>query len=155
MKGFILVEIIVPSVVFGYIIANYIQEILGGTYRINGYENANPIDGALQFFGKMREGWVNNMYLSGQAAANTTRDYIRVLVFLAGNSILIASILMSFATKLKPSQKIEDLILTVKLASCVVVFVIIFILLLQSIRFMLHFRYCAVYFAYFSLFQHH
>ena len=131
-------EIIIPSVVFGLIALSYLYEVLNGAYSSTA--SNNPKFGAITFFKKMREGWVDSNRMSGQAAANTTRDYLRVIIFLAGNAILLASILSGFAMNVNPSNDREMLQL-IKLAACVALFVAIFIFLLLCIRFALHFQY--------------
>jgi hypothetical protein len=130
-------EIIIPSVIFGAIALLYLYEIINGAY--SGEFSSSPKFGAITFFKKMREGWVDSNRMSGQAAANTTRDYLRVVIFLAGNAILLASIMSGFALNVEPSNDREKLRL-IKLAACVGLFVAIFILLVLCLRFALHFQ---------------
>jgi hypothetical protein len=124
--------IVIPIIVFSAIIALHIHYYLNGTYTKSHHSS-------LYFFMKMREGWINQNHLSGQAAANTTRDYIRVMVFLAGNAIVVASVLAGFAVNIPPTD-FRNRLLIIKLGCCVAVFVVIFICLLMCIRFILHFR---------------
>lgn len=125
-------SIVIPVIVFSCIIALHVHYYLNGTYTKSQHSS-------LYFFMKIREGWINQNHLSGQAAVNTTRDYIRIIVFLAGNAILVASVLAGFAVNIPPTN-FRNRLLIIKLGSCVAVFVIIFICLLMCIRFILHFR---------------
>lgn len=138
MTQSMLIESIIPAVIFGIIIIHHVRDIASGLYTT---ESDKDPKGALGFFSLMRHGWIDQNHLTGQAACNTTRDYIRIVVFLAGNAILCASILSGFAVRLKPSESFGDLILLIKLGACVVTLIAIFILMLICMRYMLHFRY--------------
>jgi hypothetical protein len=131
-------EIIIPCIIFGLIIIQYIYAIMSGAYGVLGSSQRTSI----VFFRMMRAGWVEQNHLLGQAAVNTTRDYIRVMVFLAGNAIICASILAGFAlNNFSPNGNNErQMMMLIKLGCCVGVLLIIFILLLLCLRYILHFR---------------
>jgi hypothetical protein len=130
-------EIVVPCLIFGIIAIQYAYAISMGTY---GPTLGRAPHTAIIFFRQMRAGWVEQNHLTGQAAVNTTRDYIRVVVFLAGNAIICASILAGFAlNNYSPSETLDRLML-VKLGTCVAMLIMIFLLLLLCLRYMIHFR---------------
>jgi hypothetical protein len=132
----LLAEILIPSVVFGLIAWSYSYQICRGVYSAE-----LPAKGSIAMFTAIRHAWIDHNHLSGQTACNTTRDYLRVLVFLSGNTILIASVLTAFALNVDANESFYETFLLVKLGCCVVIFVAIFILLLLSMRYILHFRY--------------
>ena len=47
---------------------------------------------------QVNEGWVKSNYMKDKAS-NTTRDYLRVSIFLAGNAIILSTVLAGFATQ--------------------------------------------------------
>lgn len=130
-------EVVIPSVIFGIIILRYIHAILTGAYAPTMGDNPQN---AISFFKMMRAGWIKQNHLTGQAACNTTRDYIRVVVFLAGNAVLCASILSGFASNNYRSGGEMDTLALVKIGICVAVLLLIFVLLLLCMRYILHFR---------------
>ena len=137
MSGISLVEIIVPALVFLAIIGQYMYAIASGTYGpALGKSPAN----AIIFFKAMRAGWVQQNHMTGQAAVNTTRDYLRVVIYLAGNAIIVASILAGIAVNNYSGNSSEELLMLVKLGACVALLILIFLLLLMCMRYMLHFR---------------
>jgi hypothetical protein len=127
-----LFEAVAPAVIFGAIAALHIYYFRTGYY----FKSER---GAVHLFRKIREGWVDKNYLSGQAAVNTTRDYFRVILFLASNSILLATVLSGFAVS-APFGTFKEKLRVIKLATCVAVLIVIFILLILCTRFALHFR---------------
>ncbi|CAN0283040.1 unnamed protein product [Ascophyllum nodosum] len=52
---------------------------------------------ARALFAQVRAGWVKANYMTGQAAVNTTRDYIRAAVFFANTAILLATFTVGYA----------------------------------------------------------
>lgn len=131
----------IPAVIFGLISVQYTYAILSGTY---GPTIGKSPRNAIVFFRMMRAGWVDQNHLTGQAAVNTTRDYIRVVVFLAGNAIICASILSGIALNNygdnEEGYSVNDTLMMAKLGSCVALLIIIFLLLMMCMRYMLHFR---------------
>lgn len=127
-----LVQIIVPAVIFGAIAALHAYHLWRGYY----FKSER---GAVYLFRKIREGWVDKNYLSGQAAVNTTRDYFRVVLFLASNAIVVATVLSGFAIS-APFETFDDKIRVIKLATCVTTLIVIFICLILCVRYALHFR---------------
>lgn len=132
-------EIVVPIIIFSAIISQYIYAILSGTYGPT--LGRNPRN-AIIFFKMMREGWVQQNHMTGQAAVNTTRDYIRVVVFLAGNAIVCASILAGIALNSTDvaGNSSQSLLMKCKLGGCVALLLVIFLFLLLCLRYILHFR---------------
>jgi hypothetical protein len=93
------------------------------------------------FFSLTRKNWVKKNHLTGQAAANSTRDYLRVILFLASNSALLLIIIAGYAaTTYSPDGNALSHLLTAKLGAISLLFLIIFFLLLYSMRYGLHFH---------------
>jgi hypothetical protein len=132
-------EIIISCSCWSVIILYYLVQLRQGVYsKVLSKENKyHPV----VFFAHMRQGWVIQNHLTGQAAANTTRDYLRILLFFCGNAILVATILFGFATStMSRSRSLERNILLGKLAANILIFLIIFFLFLMSTRYAMHFQ---------------
>lgn len=126
-------EIVIPLVVFTAIGVCYVYEYRQGTFL------GNNDTKALGFFKEMRIGWVRQNHLTGQAACNTTRDYLRVTIFFAGNSILLATVFAGFAAQIATDDHSSRRNLTlVKLALCIVLFLGIFFVFFLSTRYAVH-----------------
>jgi hypothetical protein len=135
-------EIAIPTIVWAIIISFYLYELRKGVFiRKDNNNNGDKEFFSLSFFAKIREGWVIQNHLTGQAAANTTRDYLRVLIFFAGNAILIATVLCGFASNAsrEPNSPERNLLLA-KLSFNVLIFLIIFFCFVFSIRYATHFQ---------------
>jgi hypothetical protein len=85
-------EIIIPCVIFVVIGAFHFYQ-----HHIN---QVTSIRNARSFFEKVNEGWVKSNYMK-EKASNTTRDYLRVSIFLAGNAIILATVLAGFASQVR------------------------------------------------------
>jgi hypothetical protein len=129
-------EIIIPAAVFGCFAIAFLNQCWSGAYSL---QSKDPKHGARNLFRMMRDGWVDANRNSGQAAVNTTRDYFRVILFLAGNSILLATVLAGFVVN-KEAETDRELLQIVKIGSCVALFITIFIFLILCTRYLVHFR---------------
>jgi len=130
-------DIIVPACVWFVIISIYIRQIYR---RYSNKHNKHPLNEDdkyyRDYFYHMRGGWVRQNHLTMQAVANSTRDYLRVIIFLAGNSAGLGAILAGYAGRAASSASSPyDYYLVVKLACCGLLFFIIFFLYINSIRF--------------------
>eukprot|EP01084_Bolivina_argentea_P251557 421943_1 len=74
-------EIVIPTVCF---------VVIGLTHYYEWFKGERS-DYTKGFFRRVRKGWIASNFMKGQAAVNTTRDYIRVTVFYAGTAILVAT----------------------------------------------------------------
>lgn len=102
---------------------------------------ANEATSVYSFFAQIRVGWVKQNHLTGQAAANSTRDYIRVLVFFAGNAVLLAGITGGYcASSYDPNGNAYSMLLTVKLGLISFIFFVIFFVFLYATRYGTHFH---------------
>lgn len=82
-------EIIAPIIAWSLIIGQYGYLWQSGAFSKHlKLEHDSPLF-PYYFFAKVREGWVLQNHLTGQAAANTTRDYLRVVLFYAGNAACV------------------------------------------------------------------
>ena len=135
MKWELVDEIIIPLIIFPIIAGSYLYERYRGSY------NHSKSDAAIGFFREARNAWVTKNHLTGQASANTTRDYLRVIIFLAGNSILLATVFSGFAAQIasQPYTPVR-MLLVVKLGVCVIHFLILFFCFLMSVRYATHFQ---------------
>jgi hypothetical protein len=128
-------EIVIPVIVFPIIGGMYIYERYKGTY------STSRNDLAMGFFREVRNAWVTKNHLTGQAAANSTRDYLRVIIFLTGNSILLASVFSGFAAQIATQPYTpQRFLIVVKLGICVTHFMILFFCFLMSTRYATHFQ---------------
>ena len=129
-------EYIIPAVVFGIIIMKYLHEYWRGSYFTEIEKKRRK---PLEFFARMREGWVDNMHLTGQAACNTTRDYLRVIIFFAGNAILLATVFAGFAAQYShETASPRERLMLIKLGSNVVIFMVIFFMFFMATRYAVH-----------------
>jgi hypothetical protein len=88
----------------------------------------------------MRSGWVHKNFLTGQGTANSTRDYLRVLIFLEGNTAMVASLVLGYASILFDETSPEDRMLLIKLVLCGVLFSIMFFMFLFATRYAMQFQ---------------
>lgn len=88
----------------------------------------------------MRTGWVHKNYLTGQGTANSTRDYLRVLIFLEGNSATVAALVLGYASTLFEESRPEDRMLLIKLVLCGVIFSVMFFMFLFAMRYAMQFQ---------------
>jgi uncharacterized membrane protein len=88
----------------------------------------------------MRSGWVHKNFLTGQGTANSTRDYIRVLIFLVGNTAMVASLVLGYASILFDETAPEDRMLLIKLGMCGALFSIMFFMFIFSARYAVQFQ---------------
>ncbi|KAG5186726.1 hypothetical protein JKP88DRAFT_271858 [Tribonema minus] len=99
-------------------------------------------------FKRVRKGWVEENYLKGQQAVNTTRDYVRVSLFFGNTAILIANFAAGFAaTRYATCSDAEggctsnDIQLMIKIGCIVALMLSIFFLFTQCSRFIIHFSF--------------
>ncbi|CAM9563301.1 unnamed protein product [Chrysoparadoxa australica] len=100
--------------------------------------------GPRQLFAAVRKGWVEKMHLTGQAAANSTRDYLRVVTFLGSASIIASTAIAGFAANHCEGVNVCDATSkyrAAKLNVLAALFLVIFYFLLQSMRFHLMFHF--------------
>eukprot|EP00904_Undaria_pinnatifida_P009174 jgi/Undpi1/5387/HiC_scaffold_2.g00668.m1 len=87
-------------------------------------------------------------FMKGQAAVNTTRDYIRAAVFFANSAILLTTFSVGYAgsryTDCKDADNCstEDWLLVIKLGVLAAVLLIIFFVFTQCTRYAVHFSFC-------------
>ena len=89
----------------------------------------------------MRIGWVKQNHLTGQASANSTRDYLRVLLFYTGQALVVATLVGGYcASNYKPDGTPYEHLLTVKLGVICTLFIIIFLIMVYAVRYGTHFH---------------
>ena len=94
----------------------------------------------MHLFDQMRSGWVHKNFLTGQGTANSTRDYIRVLLFMVGNTAMVASLVLGYASILFDESHPEDIMLLIKLVLCGVLFSIMFFMFIYATRYGVQFQ---------------
>ena len=82
-------EIVVPVIVWITLLMHHLWLVRKGHVFSHNF-TANEAPSVYSFFTQIRVGWVKQNHLTGQASANSTRDYLRVLIFYTGNSVLLA-----------------------------------------------------------------
>lgn len=130
-------DIVIPIVVWSIILAYYIFQSLRRPKKR--MEAGNVPEDHLyypHFFYYMRGGWVKKNKLTLQAVANSTRDYLRTIIFYAGNSLTMAAIFASYSSKLFNSADTPRKRYTAfKLACCALLCSMIFFVFITSIRY--------------------
>lgn len=103
--------------------------------------SANEAPSVYSFFAQIRVGWIQQNHLTGQAAANSTRDYLRVLLFYTGNSVLLAAIIGGYcASSYDADGDAMSILLTIKLGVISFIFFVIFFVMLYAVRYGTHFH---------------
>lgn len=102
---------------------------------------------ARTLFKSVRSGWVTDNYMKGQAAVNTTRDYIRAAVFFANTAILLTTFSVGFTGStysdcLDNGCSNREWLLIIKLGVLAAIFLVIFFVFTQCTRFAVHFSFC-------------
>lgn len=141
--GIALIDIVFPIIAWSVIFMYYVYQF----YRRKGYKNwqTNPecvkepgFKYSNNYFFHMRGGWVRRNKLTGQGSANSTRDFLRVLIFFAGNSALVTFVFGGYLASRYDSRggaTPYDNYVSIKLGAVVVNFLATFWLFLYSIRY--------------------
>lgn len=94
------------------------------------------------YFFYMREGWVLKNNNTMQSVANSTRDYLRVIIFFAGNAATMTAIFSSYTAKLfSDATTTHQYYTALKLGCCSLLCAVIFFTFLTSIRYGLQFHF--------------
>jgi len=142
--GLPLHDIIIPLCVWVVIASYYVYQI-NRRVQSNHLAVLNMGEGDHYYpyyFYHMRSGWIRKNHLSGQGTANSTRDYLRALIFFAGNTALVGGLVSGYAaSSYKGESSAADNYLVFKLGFSGFIFLVMFFLFLYSIRFGLHFHF--------------
>eukprot|EP00752_Nemacystus_decipiens_P017140 g15355.t1 len=132
----------IPLVCFAVCIAFQAWEFLGP-------KNHPDACRARVLFTAVRAGWVKDNFMKGQAAVNTTRDYIRAALFFANTAILLTTFAVGYAGSRYTdcstddnSCSAEDYLLIVKLGALAALLMTIFFVFTQCTRYAVHFSFC-------------
>lgn len=88
------------------------------------------------YFFYMRGGWVRKNKCTLQAVANSTRDYLRVIIFFAGLAATMTAIFASYAAKLyNDASTTYQFYTAFKLGCCAGICALIFFTFISSIRY--------------------
>lgn len=120
-----------PCACFFLIIVVHLVEWFGARLKSTGPQG---------FFKRVRAGWVEDNFMKGQAAVNTTRDYIRVTVFFASTAVLLATFSAGTVATLDFDNSQKDL-LHAKLGIFSGLMLLIFLIFLQATRIAIHFSF--------------
>lgn len=139
------IEVILSLISWGLICAYYLFQF----YRRFHYhkdievlsDDKNDFKFYPSYFYQMRGGWVRRNFLTGQAAANSTRDYLRVLIFFCGNSGVLGLFFCGYTiSAYDPDGDANNHFVTFKLAACSFMFLVIFFLFIYSTRYATQFQ---------------
>ncbi|CAB1102130.1 unnamed protein product [Ectocarpus sp. CCAP 1310/34] len=104
---------------------------------------------ARALFRDVRAGWVVDNYMKGQAAVNTTRDYIRAALFFANTAILLTTFVVGYAGSIytdcsdgDKSCSADDWLFVIKLGVLAALLMTIFFVFTQCTRYAVHFSFC-------------
>lgn len=137
--GLPIYEILIPAIAWLVIIAHHGILIKSHVFSLKQHIGKAP--SVYSFFAQVRIGWVKQNHLTGQASANSTRDYLRVLLFYTGNSVVLSTLAAGYcATSLVPNGSPTDHLLTTKLGVISVLFLIIFLIMVYAVRYGTHFH---------------
>eukprot|EP00903_Cladosiphon_okamuranus_P006823 g6648.t1 len=135
-------EVAIPLVCFAVCFAFQAWEFLGP-------KNHPDACRARVLFTAVRAGWVKDNFMKGQAAVNTTRDYIRAALFFANTAILLTTFAVGYAGSRyadcsadSDSCSAEDFLLVVKLGVLAALLMTIFFVFTQCTRYAVHFSFC-------------
>ena len=132
-------EIVMPIIVWSFIFLHHLWLVKNHVFSPNYAAYEAP--SVYSFFAQTRIGWVKQNHLTGQAAANSTRDYIRVVIFFAGNAVLLAGITGGYcASSYDPNGNAMSMLLTVKLGVISFIFFVIFFVFIYATRYGTHFH---------------
>ncbi|CAM9697558.1 unnamed protein product [Pylaiella littoralis] len=141
VEGVGLHEVVIPVVCFAACFAFQAWEFAG----THDPETAR----ARTLFSDVRTGWVADNFMKGQAAVNTTRDYVRAALFFANTAILLTTFVVGYAgsrytdcSDEANSCRGEDYLLIIKLGVLATVLMTIFFVFTQCTRFAVHFSFC-------------
>jgi hypothetical protein len=140
--GLPLLDILFPVIAWTIIVGYYVYQFNRRHQYKNMHEDPTVVSHpefrySHNYFYHMRAGWVRRNKLTGQATANSTRDYLRVLIFFAGNSAVIAFVFVGYLASYYDAKNgtAEDHYLSLKLGACAFNFLVTFWLFLYSIRY--------------------
>jgi len=133
-------EIIIPCAVWIVIVGHHLW-LVKKHHIFSLKYTADVAPSVYSFFSQMRTGWVKQNHLTGQAAANSTRDYLRVLLFFAGNACVLSTLTAGYcASSYKEAGTPYDHLLTAKLGTLSLLFLVIFFVMIYAVRYGTHFH---------------
>jgi hypothetical protein len=132
-------ETLVPICVWGTILIHHAWMLQGDIFSLN--QHIGGTASVYSFFAQTRIGWVKQNHLTGQASANSTRDYLRVLIFYAGNAITLSTLVAGYCVSNYDVDGTPTAhMVTVKLAVISVIFLVIFLIMVYAVRYGTHFH---------------
>jgi len=133
-------EIAIPIVVWIIIVGHHMW-LVRKHHIFSVKYTADVAPSVYSFFSQVRTGWIKQNHLTGQSSANSTRDYLRVLLFYAGNACILSTITAGYcASSYKPDGTPYDHLLTAKLGSLAILFLVIFFVMIYALRYGTHFH---------------
>lgn len=132
-------EILIPVLVWAIALIHHIWMLRRHVFSSK--QHAKTAPSVFSFFAQTRIGWVKQNHLTGQASANSTRDYLRVLLFYSGNAVVLATLSAGYcATSYDPNGNAYSHLLTFKLGIVSAVFLSIFLVMIYAVRYGTHFH---------------
>lgn len=137
--GLPIYEVLIPVLVWGVVIVHHLWMVRSHVFSLKQHAKSAP--SVYSFFAQTRIGWVEQNHLTGQASANSTRDYLRVLLFYTGTAVLLSTYLAGYcASSYKPEGTPYEYLLTVKLGVASLLFLAIFLIMVYGVRYATHFH---------------
>ncbi|CAM9312411.1 unnamed protein product [Scytosiphon promiscuus] len=141
MDGVGLHEVVIPVACFAICIGFQAWEFAGPH---------NPkVARARALFRDVRAGWITDNFMKGQAAVNTTRDYIRAALFFANTAILLTTFAAGYAGSRYTDCSDDgagctanDWLFVIKLGGLSALLMTIFFVFTQCTRYAVHFSFC-------------
>lgn len=137
--GLPIYETLIPILVWAVVGAHHMWMVKAHFFSVK--QHAKTAPSVYSFFAQTRVNWVKQNHLTGQAAANSTRDYLRVFLFYAGTAVLLSTYLAGYcASSYKPDGTAYETLLTVKLGVASLLFLGIFLVMVYAVRYGTHFH---------------
>lgn len=137
--GLPLYEFLIPLLVWLFVVLHHVYLVKRHVFSLSLEGNEKP--SVYTFFAQVRVGWVKQNHLTGQAAANSTRDYLRVVLFYAGNSVVLGTLTAGYtATSYEPGGSAYSNLLTTKLGTISLIAFVIFFVEIYALRYGTHFH---------------
>mmetsp|Transcript_12034 Transcript_12034/g.17986 ORF Transcript_12034/g.17986 Transcript_12034/m.17986 type:complete len:225 (+) Transcript_12034:48-722(+) len=130
---------------FNYKIAAIVPSVCFFVILIFHFYEFKRDDSVRALFKKVRVGWINENYLKGGPAVNTTRDYVRATMFMGRTAIVLAGLITGIAAdrnetcrKSSDGCNDHDTLLFVKIGVLVILLVGIFFVYSMCSRYITH-----------------
>lgn len=135
----VIVPVVAWTIIATYYVFQTIKRVYDRRHALHDMKDHNTYH--RNYFFHMRNGWVRFNHLTLQGTANSTRDYLRVLLFMEGTTASIGSLILGYAVILLDESNNRDRLLFAQLCVGVIIFSVMFFMFLFATRYavILHF----------------